>query len=447
MKKEKYIILLIAIMCSIFISCSNDDDTSSTTTIATGQLDFISIYGGSRNESGQSVISTVDGGFVVLGYTQSQDGDITDKLNESYDYWILKFNANNNLQWTKTLGGTEDDRGSTIIQTQDGGYAVVGYSTSNDEDVTTNAGSLDYWVSKLDASGNITWQKSFGYTGADSGTSIIQTNDGGYIVTGVLDVSASGGQGNTKNLQAAHAGGDYWSIKLDASGTIEWSKYFGGSFTDTPFDIIQTEDNGYIMVGSSDSDDVDISGNKGSYDYWVVKVSNSGETLWEKSFGGTEIDEARAIVPSGDGNYIIAGDTRSSDTDVSSNNGAADLWLVKMSPSGDIIWEQTYGGTGFDVARDIKSTQDNGFLISGSSRSADGDLTENQGQNDAWVIKVNNSGQLQWQKSIGGTNIDFAYSVAELNNGSVVVVGESNSDNGDITENKGFTDLLLIKIK
>ena len=382
----------------------------------------------------------------MLGYTQSIDGDITDKPLEGFDYWLLKFNAKQELQWSKTYGGSGDDRGHDIIQTTDGGFAIIGSSQSDDDDVTNNAGSQDYWIAKLDPSGTIIWQKSFGFPGLDNGISVIQTNDGGYLLNGVLDVTASGGEGNSRIAQR-HAGGDYWTIKLDASGEKQWSKFYGGSFTDTPYDCIQTEDNGYIIVGSSDSNDVDISGNKGTYDFWVIKISSIGTLIWEKSFGGTEIDEARAITKSGDGNYIIAGDTRSNDLNVSANHGAADLWVIKISPLGELIWEKTFGGTSFDVARSIEKTQDNGFLISGSSRSADGDVTTNQGQNDAWVLKIDSNANLQWQKTIGGSDIDFAYDATQLSNGNVIAVGETNSNNADITLNKGFTDLLILTLK
>ena len=446
--KTIYSISLLLSIILLIASCSKDDRSSETSIMPNGgQLDFARIYGGSKNESGQSVVSTIDGGYAILGHTQSMDGDISDKLNESYDYWFLKFNSNSELQWQKTFGGTADDFGKSLIQTQDGGYAILGSSYSNDEDVTVNNGQEDYWIAKLDANGNITWQKSFGYSGTDSGISLLQSNDGGYLITGILDVTSSGGEGNTRNNQALHAGGDYWAIKLNASGDLEWSKYFGGFFSDTPFGAIETEDNGYVIVGSSDSVDTDITSNIGDYDFWVIKISTTGNLEWERSFGGTEIDEARGIVQSNDGNYVIVGDTRSSDVNISNSIGNADLWLIKISPTGNLIWEKTIGGTSFDVGRSISKTQDNGFLLSGSSRSSDGDVTTNKGQNDAWVVKVNNTGNVEWQKTIGGSNIEFANSVTELNNETVVAVGETSSNDGDIEENLGFEDLLLIKIK
>jgi hypothetical protein len=427
----------------IFSGCSSDDSASSSNRI---NIQSVLTLGGSNNESGQSITATSDGGYAILGYTQSLDFDITDKQDDSFDYWVIKFNSQDEIEWNKTYGGSADDRGSSIIQTQDGGYAILGHSFSSDGNVTANAGLQDYWLAKLNPSGDILWQKSFGYQGADSGLSVIQTNDSGYFISGILDVTASGGQGNTSRNSNRHAGGDYWALKLNAQGEIEWSKYFGGNFTDTPESAVQTEDNGFIIVGGSDSNDTDISNNIGSYDFWVIKISSTGELIWEKSFGGEQIDEARAIVKSNDGNYVIAGDTRSSDNDISSNNGAADLWLLKISPNGVLLWEKTIGGSSFDVARALVKTQDGDYLLAGSSRSSDIDVSENKGQNDAWIVKVNKNGNLQWEKTVGGSNIDFAYGVTELNDGSIIGIGDTSSDDSDIIENKGFKDLLVIKL-
>ena len=430
----------------LFLNCSKKDNDSKGT-LEIVAIDFVKTLGGTKNESAQALAKTSDGGYAILGYAQSMDGDITNKSDESFDYWLLKYDQNDLLQWQKTYGGSDDDRGHDIIQTSDGGYAITGFSKSIDGDVSENSGAHDFWVSKLDANGSITWEKSFGFLGADIGNSILQSNDGGYLLTGVLDVSASNGEGNSKSaFSKRHAGGDYWVIKINALGENQWSRYFGGTFTDASYDAIQTEDNGYILVGSSDSADVDIKDSKGAYDFWVVKISETGTLLWEKSFGGSQTDEARSITRSNDGNYIIVGDTRSSDLDVSINSGGADLWAIKISPIGELIWEKTFGGNNFDVARSISKTQDGDFIISGSSRSIDGDLTNNNGQNDAWVIKIDGNGKLKWQKTIGGSEIDFAYDAVELNDGTVIAVGESSSRDIDILENKGFSDLLILKL-
>jgi len=440
--------IVIITICFFFLFRCSDDETEKTVLNDENNIAFIKTLGGTLNDVAQSIIKTTDGGYAILGYAQSNDGDITDKQDVTFDYWLLKFDENNNLQWQKTYGGSDDDRGNSLIQTLDGGYIINGYSQSSDGDVNANEGANDFWISKLDSNGTIQWEKNYGFSGVDSGISVIQTNDNGYLLTGVLDVTASGGLGN-KTTATKHAGGDYWAIKLDALGDKQWSNYFGGSNTDTPYDVIQTsesKDNGYIIVGSSDSNDVDIKSNKGSYDFWVIKISTTGNLIWEKSFGGQEIDEARAISSSGDGNYIIVGDTRSQDTDVLHNNGASDLWVIKISPSGELIWETTFGGSSFDAGRSIFKTQDNGFLISGSSRSLDGDLNSNNGQNDAWVLKIDANANIEWQKIIGGTGIDFTYDAVELNNKTIIAVGESSNDDLNIIENKGFTDILLLKI-
>jgi len=411
-----------------------------------GILDTALTFGGTKNDVGHAVIATSDGGFAVLGYTQSMDGDITDKINESFDFWLLKFDAGANLQWSKTYGGSGDDRGRDLIQTQDGGFAILGYSSSADGDMSENNGSRDFWLAKVSPSGVLSWQKSFGFSGADEGTTLIETSDNHFLISGVLDVTASAGMGNSGRNSSRHAGGDYWAIKVSNIGSLVWSRFYGGSFTDTPAGSIENAAGEFIFAGASDSNDVDITNNKGSYDFWVVKSNANGDMVWEKSYGGLEIDEARGITSSGDGNYVIVGDTRSSEQDVSLNNGAADLWIVKISESGNLLWNRSIGGSNFDVARSISPTSDSGFIIAGSSRSSDGNVTANQGQNDAWVIKIDVNGQLQWQTTVGGSEIDFAYDAVELLNGTIIAVGETNSSNGDIPQNKGFTDLLIVKL-
>lgn len=407
---------------------------------------FVNIFGGSKNDSGQSVIKTLDGGFAILGFTQSMDGDVQNKSQESFDYWLLKFANNSQLEWQKTYGGSKDDVGQSLLQLSDGSYVIFGSSTSMDGDVTTNAGNSDLWLVKLDPNGNIVWEQSYGYSGLDSGTKIVSTNDNGLLLIGVLDVTSSAGEGNSKTTSAKrHAGGDYWIIKLDASGTKEWSHYYGGSFNDTPHDAIQTTDNGYLIVGSSDSDDVDIASNIGTYDFWVLKISETGTLEWEQSYGGTEIDEAWAIEEAGDGNYLVVGDTRSTDEQISQNKGAADIWIIKITPSGNLLWEKTLGGLSFDAGRNITGTKDGKFVICGNSRSAEGDLTENKGQNDVWVVKIDSNAAIEWQKTVGGSQIDLAFDCIE-NNGNIFVVGETNSSDGDIPKNNGFTDLLLISL-
>ena len=441
---KKYLLFFVIL---IAYGCTESDLTFNPVVAnSNGAPKLVQTYGGSKNDVAKSVVATSDGGFAVLGYTQSMDGDVTGKTTENYDFWVLKFNSDALLEWNKTYGGSGDDRGNSLIETSDGGFALLGYSDSVDGDVTTNNGNRDFWVVKIDAFGALTWQKSFGYTGADEGISIIETSDNHLMLSGVLDVTASGGEGNQGRLYNRHAGGDYWSIKITPTGDIVWSRFYGGTFTDSPTGIKETLNDGFISVGGSDSNDVDISNNKGSYDFWIVKSNLNGDIVWEKSFGGSEIDEARDIISDGNGNHIVVGDTRSNDQDVAFNNGAADLWAIKISNSGELLWNTSIGGSNFDVARSISTTFNNEFIIAGSSRSSNGDVSKNQGQNDAWVLRLDNSGQLLWETTIGGSEIDFSYDAVQINNGTIVAVGETNSSNGDIIDNKGFTDLLIVQI-
>lgn len=408
------------------------------------KIELIKTFGGAKNDSFQSVVNTTDGGYAILGFTQSNDFDISDKTDESFDFWLLKFSADDVLLWSKTFGGSEDDRGADIIATNDGGFALFGFSKSTNGNLTENAGNQDFWIIKTSSTGDISWQKTFGFSGADVGTSLIQTTDSGFLITGVLDVTASGGQGN-KTAQK-HAGGDVWAIKLDASGNKEWQNYFGGTNTDTPFGIQETDDNSFIIIASSDSNDFNITNNKGQYDFWILKIASDGALIWQKNFGGSEIEEPRGICKTNDGNFLIVGDTRSSDQDVSKNNGAADIWLIKISPEGELLWEKTVGGTSFDAARAIFKSKNYGYFIAGNSRSSNNGF-ENKGQNDTWILKIDEFGNLVWQKFIGGSENDFLFDITELSNNSIITIGESYSENQDITENKGFSDALLIKIK
>ena len=443
MGKSYYIKLYFFIVFTFLLCCESDDSISANQIVS---IHEISTLGGTKNESGQSVVATSDGGFAVLGYSQSMDGDLLNKSNISYDFWLIKYNFNGEQEWQKVYGGSSDDRGYDIILSNDNNMVIFGSSKSADGDVSSNAGSNDFWIAKISNSGAIIWEKSLGYNGSDNGYSVIQTIDNGYLLLGVLDVTASDGEGNNRISSYRHAGGDYWAVKLDANGILEWSRYFGGNFTDTSYAACQTQGGDYIIIGSSDSNDIDISNNKGTYDFWIIKISSEGNLIWEKSYGGSEIDEALDITPTTDGNFIVCGNTRSNNIDVSSNNGAADIWILKITPNGEILWEKTYGGNSFEAAKSVHQTTDNGFIIAGNSRSDNNDLTKNNGQNDGWIFKINQDGILQWQTSIGGSNIDLLMDSTQLQDGSIVAVGNTSSSDLDISENKGFTDLLLIRL-
>jgi len=448
----------------VLFSCKKDDsptvveeeetETENETTGFQGEIDYIKTYGGSNLDKAVSVVLANDGNYVILGSTKSTDGDIIDKTTSDEDYWLLKVKPDGEIIWSKTYGGPEDDTASSLEKTSNGGYIASGYSRGAGGDVSSNAGFHDFWVVKFSASGDLQWQKSFGFPGSDKAYKAKQTRDGGYIVAGVLDVSASngdGGLGSRKPEEEAgrslqHAGGDYWVIKLSATGEMQWRNYFGGTFTDTAYDVLQTSDGAYLVFGTSDSSDVDISENIGTYDYWVVKVSANGELVWEKNYGGTQIENLYTAAKTSNGSFLIFGDTRSDDINVTSKFGNADIWGAEIDEEGVLLTQQSYGGLEFESARGITQLSNGNHIVTGNTRSIDGDF-QNNGDNDALVMIIDDKLSIEFQLTVGGSTFDFAQDAIEAENNTYVIAGSTQSNDKDIPLNRGVEDLLLFKIK
>lgn len=413
----------------------------------TGEIDWAKNFGGSNEDDAVSMVATPDGGYAIAGFTLSTDGDIIDKTTTDADFWILKLAADGTKLWSKTYGGTNDDRATRIINTNDGGFAVSGFTRSIDGDVSVNNGFYDYWLIKLDASGTLQWEKTYGFEGNDQAQSVMQTSDGGFFVTGFLDVSASGGQGNDFTREPLHGVGEFWGVKTNALGEIQWRRFFGGTNNDRSYEVVEVNDGGFLMIGNSESNDFDITDPKGSYDFWAVKISASGDLLWTKNFGGSEIEIAYAMTKTSDGNYLIVGDTRSSDKDVTNPKGNADVWAIKINNSGALIWQKTYGGSQFDTARSVKEFADGNLLFTGSSRSNDQDVSANFGMSDFWTIITGSNGEKLFEKNYGGSNLEFGNTSVITTNGKIVMAGSSLSNDFDVPENKGAKDALAVKLK
>ncbi|MFH2143681.1 MAG: T9SS type A sorting domain-containing protein [Bacteroidota bacterium] len=292
-------------------------------------------------------------------------------------------NSQSALQWQKCLGGTNEDNARYIQQTSDGGFVVAGCSFSNDGDVSGNHGSYDYWVVKLDSTGDVQWQKCLGGTDYDWAYSIQQTSDGGFIVAGWSesnDGNVSGNQGDR----------DFWIVRLNSTGDVQWQKCLGGTSYDYAYSIQQTSDGGYIVAGYSFSNDGDVSGNHSTStpDSWVVRLNSTGDVQWQKCLGGAGSDNAYSIQQTSDGGFIVAGLSASNDGDVSENHGNSDSWVVKLNSTGDVQWQKCLGGTSSDYAYSIQKTSDSGFIIAGYSNSNDGDVSGNHGSYDFWVVKL-----------------------------------------------------------
>jgi cephalosporin hydroxylase len=308
---------------------------------------------------------------------------------------VVKLNPAGGIQWQKVLGGKGFETGRSIRQTTDNGYILIGSTDSdNSGDVGPNHGGSDIWVVKLNPSGGIQWQKVLGGTGFEAGRSIDQMTDGGYILTGTTDSDNSG------NVGSSHGGSDIWVVKLNTAGDIQWQKVLGGSGREESFSIHRTTGGACVLTGSTDSENSgDVGANHGESDIWVVNLNPSGVILWQKVLGGKGFDVGRSIEQSVDDGYILAGSTTSDDTgDVGANHGGSAIWVVKLGPTGDLQWQKVLGGNGFDAGRSIEQGKDNSYILAGNTNSDNsGDVGSNHGGSSLWVVKLNQVGDIQWQ--------------------------------------------------
>jgi hypothetical protein len=409
-------------------------------------------FGGSGNDYLRSLKQTSDGGYFLGGYSNS--GTSADKSQASKglsDYWFIRLTANAIKTMDKTIGGGNDDFFSSAQQTSDGGFILGGSSNSGisgDKSQATNGG-FDYWIVKLDANGNKTWDKAFGGSVRDELYSLEQTSDGGYILGGT---SYSGISGDKS--QASLGLNDFWVIKIDANGNKLWDKTYGGNDGDLLRSLKQTSDGGYILGGTSSSG---ISGDKtqasrGSSDYWIVKLDNYGNKVWDKTIGGSSADAITALQQTADGGYILGGYSSSNISGDKSQNsqGGYDFWVVKLNSSGGIIWDKTIGGNGEDELYSIQQTLNGSYILGGFSESGlSGNKTQpSRGGADFWVIKLDNNGIMTWDKSFGGDNHDGIFSARQTVDGGFILGGYSlSSFSGDKSQtSQGMSDYWIVKL-
>ncbi|MEO6454263.1 MAG: hypothetical protein ABIN97_09335 [Ginsengibacter sp.] len=397
--------------------------------------------GGNFDDRSRSVWQTIDGGYIVAGLSNSNNGQVNGN-HGLYDFWIVKLDNTGSIQWQKSFGGSGDDVATSIQQTIDGGYIIAGSSNSNDGDVTGHHGLLnvsDYWIVKLSSTGIIEWQKSLGGSSEEEATSIQQTTDGGYILAGF---SSS----NDGDVTGNHGGGDSWIIKLNSTGIVEWQKCLGGSNEEKAYSIEQASDGAYIVAGFTGSNDGDVTGNHGNWDFWLVKLSGIGGIEWQKCLGGSNEEIANSVHETTDGGYVIAGISYSNDGDVTVNHGDRDYWIVKLSSTLNIEWQKSLGGSNTESVFSIQQTFDGSFIVAGDSYSNDGDVSGNHGNNDYWIVKLSSAGNMEWQKSMGGRFDEQASSIHQTTDGGYIVTGRSSVNDGDVTNNNGNFDYWVVKL-
>jgi hypothetical protein len=308
-----------------------------------GEMQWYQVFGGEKADYALSVRQTADGGYVFAGKTYSFGEG-------SCDVWLVKTDSLGNEEWSRTFGGPLADAGNSVWQTADGGYIIVGKTYSS------KVTECDLWLIKTDELGNLEWDRTFGGPKEDSGRSVQQTDDSGYIIAGYKGVF---GRGNW----------DSWLIKTDSSGALEWQLTPGIIGADGNFSVQQTADGAYIAAGCLYS-------RSKNYDVYVVKVGPAGAAHWKKTFGGEAPDFGMSVDRTADGGYIVAGYT------YSYGEGQSDVWLIKLDSEGNRVWDRTFGGAANDMGRSVREIAPDEYIIAGHTASF------GAGERDVWLIKA-----------------------------------------------------------
>ena len=256
--------------------------------------------------------------------------------------------------WSQTYGGIREEQAYSLIQTSDGGYALAGRTSSFGSDYSC------FWLVKVDSSGNLEWNKTYEGTGfldaMNIAYSVVEASDGGYAIAGTAEPELYN-----------H---DFWLVKVDSSGNLEWNKTYGGPDVDVATSVVETSDGGYALAGQTSSF------GDGSDNFWLVKTDVSGNMQWDKTYGGIGEEKANSLIQTSDGGYALAGETRSSIV------AMPDFWLVKVDSSGNLEWNKTYGGPDMDIAYSVVEASDGGYALAGYTDSF------GAGSSDFWLVKT-----------------------------------------------------------
>jgi hypothetical protein len=318
-----------------------------------GNKQWDKIFSSPYNDRGKSVHQTQDGGYIIASMSEEIIWDEhAFRMGERY-VWLIKTDASGNKEWDKNFSGLLSFLGDPMQETQDGGYIITGHINSQDDSRT------DIWLIKTDASGNKEWENTFGGRSRDYGNSIQESQDGGYIIVG-----------ETSSFGSGHE--DIWLIKTDSMGNEQWTTTFGGSYDDYGYSVQQTQDGGYIITGETESS----TGGGGLGDVWLIKTDLYGNKEWDRTFGGSDDDRGHSVQQLKNGGYIIVGATHSYGA------GQADIWLIKTDSLGNKEWDRTFGGSGIDNGWSVLETPEGGYTIAG-----DTDIYS-AGKADVWLLEV-----------------------------------------------------------
>ena len=403
------------------------------------------VIGGSYNDRIQSVASTSDGGYIAGGYFEGtiQVGNETLKSNGFSDGLIIKYSSEGAVEWAKNIGGSNSDIINSVAETSDGGYIVGGDFESKtiqvgDETLTNNGRyNSDGLIIKYSSSGEVEWAKSFGGDDDDEINSVAATSDGGYIAGGYFQGTITVGD----QILTSNGHADGLIIRYNSSGKAEWAKSFGESDFDFIYSVAETSDGGCIVGGYFQSDEIQLGNemlkNNGGIDGLIIKYNSEGDVEWAKSIGGSDQEHVYSVAETSDGGIIAGGDFNSStiqvENEILTNKGYDDGLIIKYNSEGKVEWTKNIGGSSSsDYIESVASTSDGGILVGGYFASdeiqlGNETLTNNEGY-DGLTIKYNNSGEVEWAKSFGGSDYDYIYSVTETIDGKAIAGGCFESD-------------------
>ena len=419
--------------------------TVTMTSQSWSQDTWVKTFGGTSSDVGLSVSLTSENNLLITGSSNSNDGDFNGKNKGNRDIFVIKLDSEGNIVWKMSFGGTGEDWGYSMTPTSDDGVLISGFTQSNDGDFKgMNRGLFDIFVMKLDMDGNVEWKKIFGGTGDDQLRSMIQSSDGGVLITG----NTNSNDGDFKGMNKGNT--DIFVMKLDEDGEIKWTKLFGGRFIEYGMSVATTSNDGILITGYSNSDDGDFNGmNKGDMDIFVIKLDSEGNIVWKKSFGGSSIDYGFSITLSSDSTLLVTGSTGSNDsTFIGLNKGGFDIFIIKLDKDGETLWSKTFGGSSGERCTHISTTTNDDIVITGYTQSNDSNFSGlNRGMWDVFVMKLDNEGEILMSKTFGGTSNEYGNSFTTSSSNELLITGTNQSNDGDFMGmNQGIQNIFVMKL-
>ena len=388
--------------------------------------------GGPGYDNGMKLIPVDHGCFILGGQTASSAGfgEGNHSLGK-FDMVATRVSAEGKILWRTLIGGSRKETFSDMKATPDGGVILIGTTQSIDYDAATSHGKRDFLLAKVDAIGRLEWSKCYGGVGNDKGFAVEPLSTGGYLIGG-----ESGSR--TGTMTFSRGGLDAWVAKLDEKGNVLVEKSLGGSGNEKVTILHELKKDRFLVVCTTNSRDGDVKDPLGAKDVWVVCLSKNFDIVWQRTFGGSDFDDAHALTRTKSGDLVITGTTFSEDNDLdlATNHGLGDSWAFRITHQGNLRWSQTFGGAKSEGGNAIAETQDKGFILVGTSNSKDKLVPINKGLYDGWIVKMDSAGKQEWAGTFGGPNFEYLYDVMPLEDGNYLALGFAESTKGDLLPTK-----------